>query len=247
MNVRKLLTDNMPVILTSMAITGVLSTTVIAVRATPKALRDIQEAQSEHDRVLTKLEKVKLTWQYYIPASVVGIATIAAIVGVNSIHTKRQAVLAGLYTLSERAYSEYRDKVVETIGEKKDKALRDEIADERIQNNPANTTEIIFTGTGNHLCYDSLSGNYFESSIEVVRSAQNTINAQCINDMYASQNDFYRLIGLPINGYGEEVGWRTDNMMDISFSSVLEPTTGRPALSLDYRNHPIRGYYKHQQ
>ena len=61
--------------------------------------------------------------------------------------------------------------------------------------------------------------------------------------MYASHNDFYRLIGLPGTTYGEEVGWRTDNMMDLEYSSHLAED-GRPCLCIEYHVAPVRNYYK---
>lgn len=245
MDIRRVISDNMPLLLTSMAVTGVVSTAVLAVRATPEAIREIWDAESEHDRKITNLEKARLTWRHYVPAAFVGGVTITAMIGVHSVSTKRQAAIAGLYSLTERAYSEYRNRVIEEIGEKKDKAIRDDIQKSRIENNPvSSSSEIIITGAGDHLCYDSITGRYFESNIEKIKSAQNEINAKCINEMYASQNDFYRMIDLPITPFGEEIGWRTDHMMDISFSSHLEPETKRPCLSLDYRLDPIRGYYK---
>lgn len=243
MDIRKLVSDNLPLILTTTAVTGVVSTTVLAVAATPKALRDIWDAESEQEDPITPLEKVKLTWGYYAPAVVVGGLTVAAIVGIHSVHARRQAAVLGLLSLTEKAYSEYRTKVVETIGENKDKAIRDEVAKDRIENDPVSSHEVIITGAGQHLCYDSITGRYFESDIESIRRAVNDINAQCLNEMYASQNDFYRLINLPLTPFGEEIGWRHDHLLDVSFSAHIAEN-GRPCLSLDYGLQPIRGYHK---
>lgn len=243
MDFKKVLSDNMPLLLTSAAVAGVVSTTVLAVRATPQSLRDIWDAESDLDRKTTIWEKTRLVWKYYIPAAVVGGATIASVIGAQSLNTKRQAALVGLYSLSNQAFVEYKDKVVEKLGEKKEKDIRDEVMKDRVENDPPKSSEIIITGKGEHLCYDSITGRYFKSDIEKVRKAQNDINHTCLNDMYASLNDFYRLIGLPVTAYGEEIGWRYDNLLDISFSSHVTED-GEPALCLDYAMDPIRGYYK---
>lgn len=241
--IRKTITDNLPVILTSVAIGGVVSTTVLAVRATPEATRQIWDAQSELGREITKTEVVRLVWKQYVPAALMGTVTIAAIVGAHGVHTKRQAVIAGLYSLTERSLSEYREKVLEVVGDKKEQSIRDAIAEDRIKNNPVTASEVVIIGNGEQLCYDSISGRYFMSDQETIRAARNEINAQCNSDMYASQNDFYRLIGLPPTVFGEEQGWRSDHHLDVSFSSHISDD-GRPCLSLDYHMSPIRGYYK---
>lgn len=249
MDLRKLISDNLPGILTSMAVTGVITTTVVAVRATPAALRDIWDAEQDvtvddlRSNTRRALDRVQVAWHHYVPAAVIGGMTIAAVIGAHSISTKRQVAIAGLYSLTERAYHEYKEKVIDQIGQNKEKVIRDEIAREHIEQNPISSQEIIITGTGKHLCYDSITGRYFESDIESIRRAVNDINAKCLNDMYAEQNDFYRLIGLPITPYGAEIGWRFDHLLEIDFSSHLAED-GRPCLSLDYRVEPIRGYYK---
>ena len=235
--------DHAPTILTSLSAVGVVSTAVLAVKATPQAHRDILDANSEFGRPLELSEKFKLTWHYYIPAAAVGIVTIGCIVSLHTTSQRRQAAMASVYSVTERAFREYRDKVEETLGETKEQEIRDDIAEDKIKENPPQESNIIVTGDGEHLMYDELSGRYFRSTIEKVRQAQNSINADVINDMYASLNDFYRLIGLSINGYGEEVGWSTDNMLDIHFSAQVSENS-EPAIVLMYDREPIRGYYR---
>lgn len=239
------LSENSPAILTGLALTGLVTTTVLAVRATPRATRDIWDAESELIDPLTNLDKVKLTWKHYIPAGISAVSTAACMLSVNSVHSRRNAALMSLYSLSETAFKEYKDKVVEKIGENKEREVHDEVAQDRVTKNPPEQSIIVHTGDkrGQILCYDSVSGRYFRSSVETIRQAQNDINAQCINEVYASQNDFYRLINLPINGMGEEVGWSTDNMLDIRFTSTLTEDQ-EPAIVLDYRRQPIHGYHK---
>lgn len=243
MDIRKLVSDNMPVILTSTAVAGLLSTTVLAVKATPNALRDIWDAQSEHDREITKVEMVKLTYQYYIPAAIMGGATIAAIIGAHSVHTKRQAAIASLYTLTDRAYSEYKEKVAERIGEKKEKEIHDEVVQDRVTKTGDESSQVVIFDESKVLCYDNYTGVFFESSKEILARAQNEVNAECINNSYASQNEFYKRVGLPVTPFGEEVGWRPDTMLDLIFSSGITED-GRPYLAIDYRTNPIRGYYR---
>lgn len=241
MKLQKLIADNIPLILTSAAVAGVCSTTVLAVKATPEAHREIMDAQSEQTEPLTNAEKVRLVWRHYIPSTVVGLATISAVIGAQSINMKRQAALVGIWTVTDKAFSEYREKAVEMLGAKKDLAIREAVVADRMEADPLGSKEIIVTGLGEHMMFDSITGRYFESDIEAVRKAVNDINFECNNNMYASQNDFYRLIGLPTVVFGEEAGWSTDRKLEVSFVPHIGEN-GKPCIGLDYNLSPIRGY-----
>lgn len=63
---------NASTILTCLGDVGVVATAVLAVKATPKAMRLINEAEEEKGKTLTRMETVKATWKPYIPAVVTG-------------------------------------------------------------------------------------------------------------------------------------------------------------------------------
>jgi hypothetical protein len=63
--------------------------------------------------------------------------------------------------------------------------------------------------------------------------------------MYASLSEFYDRIGLPTTPYSEEVGWNSDHMMEIVFSTVLTEAN-QPCVVLEYLVSPIRGYARLQ-
>lgn len=149
--------------------------------------------------------------------------------------------MATAYTLSEKAFMEYREKIVEKIGANKEEAARVEIAEERVRRNPPTEGNIIITGAGKQLFIDSLSNQPFESSMETIRRAQNDINAQILHAMYASVADFYSSIGIPVTAMSYELGWDTDNMLDISFVPVLTED-GRAVITLEYAKFPAREY-----
>lgn len=217
------LSEHSPEILTGIGITGLLSTTVLAVKATPKALRLIDEKKEEMNTdELTNTEVVKTCWKCYIPAAVTASVSVACLIGANSVNSKRNAVLATAYKLSESAFSEYKEKVIETIGEKKEEEVRDKIAKGRIERNPVKNNEVIITGKGDVLCYDIVSGRYFKSDVDKIRKAENTLNKKLMNDMYCSLNEFYDLIGLPFTQMGFELGWNVnDSLVEIEFSTQL--------------------------
>ena len=245
-DIRKFASKRSPEILTGIGIAGMITTTILAVRATPKALELIEE-QKEEESVdeLCSFEVVKVAWKPYIPAMVTCIVSTACLIGASSVNTKRNAALATAYKLSETALSEYRDKVVETIGEKKERIVRDKVAEERVKKNPVSKNEVIVTGNGKTLCFDPISGRYFMCSIETIKKAENTLNKQMLHDIsgYVSLNEFYDELGLDHTSVGDDLGWNTDRLIDINFSSQLNDN-GEPSVVLDYLVAPKYDYYK---
>ena len=236
--------EHSPVILVGIGITGMISATVLAVRSTPKAMELIEEKKEELDTdELTKREIIKTCWKCYIPTMVSTGVSIASLIGANSVNSKRNAALATAYKISEKAYNEYKEKVIETIGEKEEKNIREKIAEEKIQKNPLKNNEVIITGNGDTLCYDSISGRYFECNMDKIRKAENILNRMLVTDMYASLNDFYDLIELPPISIGSELGWNVDyGLVEIEFSSQISEDD-RPCIVLDYSIAPKQRYH----
>lgn len=230
-----LITQHSPEILTGIGIAGMITTTVLAVRATPKALRLIEERKMDTEvEKLTPAETIQTTWKCYVPAAVTGAASIACLIGASSVHVRRNAALATAYKLSETALTEYRNKVVEVVGEKKEQLVRDKIAEEKLRDNPVNTREIIITGRGTTRCFDIISGRYFESDMETLKKAVNELNRRMRDEMYISVNEFYNEIGLDEVALGHDLGWNIDNgYIELSFSSQLDKE-GTPCLVVGY-------------
>ena len=243
-NVQTTLTKHSPEILTGVGIAGMVTTTVLAVKATPKALRMIENEENElsnercEDVKLKPFEVMKLVWPCYIPAAITCGASLACLIGGTSVNLKRNAALATAYKISETALSEYRDAVVETIGEKKEQVVKDKVAEKQIKKNPVGNSEVIITKKGDTLCYDGAFGRYFKSDIDTIKKAVNAINRNIITDMYASLNDFYDLIGLNPIDVGYDLGWNIDDgEIDIYFSSQLAED-GTPCLVIGYSAAP---------
>ncbi len=238
----KALKKHSPEILTGIGIAGMIATTVTAVRATPKALRLIDEREIQEDKRLTTSEVIKTTWKCYVPAAVTGTLSIACLIGASSVSLKRNAALATAYTISETALKDYREKAIEVVGEKKEQAIMDAVTKDKIAKDPVEGKEIIMTGVDDVLCYDVLSGRYFKSSQEKINRAVNEVNRNMRTDMYVSLNDFYYEIGLPEIKLGEYLGWNIEKgYMDVQFGSHIA-TNGVPCLVIAYSVAPQYGY-----
>lgn len=247
-DVRLSVSKHSPEILIGFGIAGMLTTTVLAVKATPKALQLIEERKEELEvESLTPVETVKTTWKCYIPAAISGAVSIACVVGANSVNARRNAALATAYKLSETAFTEYRDKVTETIGEKKERVVRDKVSEEQVKNNPVSNTEVIVTGRGNTLFFEPLSSRYFYSDLEKIKRAVNKLNYEINTSPFHNEgvtlNDFYDEVGLPGTMTGDGLGWTIGTgLIDIYPSAQLveegEEHEGEPCIVLNYTNPP---------
>ena len=245
-SIKGVLGRHAPEILTGIGVAGMVTTTILAVKATPKACLLINDRKDELEvEKLSATELVKTTWKCYIPAAVTCGASIACLVGASSVNCKRNAVLATAYKLSEAALSEYKDAVIETIGEKKEQSVRDKVAEERLKKNPVSKSEVIVTGNGTTLCYDPVGNSYFKSNIQQIESAKNKLNARMLSENYVSLNDFYDELGIGPTKLGDDLGWDIykDGLVDIAFSSRLAED-GTPCLVMDYSIAPRYEYYK---
>ena len=236
-----------PEILTGLGVAGMITTTVLAVRATPKALRLIEEKKRDEglDK-LTPVQTVKATWKCYIPAAVSGTTSVFCILGASSVHAKRNAALATAYKLSETALTEYREKVIETIGEKKEQTVREKVAQDRVIKNAGSTTEVYLTDKGDTLFLDPVSNRQFKSDIEIIRKAVNKLNYNMTHDIlgYVSLNQFYDEIGLAHSSIGDDIGWNLENgkgLLEVEFFPQITDE-GKPCICLDYSVAPKYGF-----
>lgn len=256
--IKATLTKHSPEILTGIGIAGMISATVLAVKATPKALQLIEQKKEElndkqaDDMIdkdgdlrnyneVTRLgvkDTIKTTWKCYIPTVVTSGISIACLIGASSVHIKRNALLATAYQLSETALTEYREKVIETIGEKKEEAIRDKVNKERIEKSPVSKHEVIITEKGNTLCYDHMTDRYFKSDIDKINKAVNEINNRILHEYYASVNDLYTELGLHHTSLGDKMGWNSDmGLLEVNLSAQVADD-GNPCLVLDFNKPP---------
>jgi hypothetical protein len=236
------LSKNSPTILTGLSVAGFVTTVVMAVNATPKALEILAMEEEYRQEPIPKKEVIKLTWKKYIPTAIMGVTSITCIIGANSINLRRNAALASLCSLTEATLKEYKSKVVETIGEGKAKKIKDDIAADHVKNHPADNKEIIMTGNGEMLCLDIMSGRYFMSDVESIRKVRNDLNEELLNDDTISLNDVYYALGLDNTKMGDEVGWNIrDGQIDFDFSSQLN-NHGQPCLVVDFKVGPTHDY-----
>jgi hypothetical protein len=234
-NVQTFMVKRSPEILTGLGIAGMFTTVVLSVKATPKALRNIEDLKEEGMVPVPKIEIVKSCWKCYVPAAVMGLTSAACLIGATSVSARRTAALAAAYQISETALTEYREKVIETIGEKKEKLVREKVSEDRVEKQPVTKSEIFITNKGDTLFLEPLSKRYFKSDIELIRKAENKLNKEMLQGIsgYVSLNEFYDEIGLERTDLGDDLGWNVDKLIDVEFDPTITDDE-KPCLAIQY-------------
>ena len=145
-----------PEILVGAGIVGVVTSTVMACKATTKIDEILTEQKEniektkqyveEHgysDKYTEEDHKKDLTIFYsrsvvdlvklYAPSVVLGTASIAMIIGGHNVLRKRNVALAAAYATVEKGFKEYRGRVVERFGEQLDKELKYNIKSKELE------------------------------------------------------------------------------------------------------------------
>lgn len=213
---KEFLRRNSSTILTCAGAVGVVATTVMAVKATPKALSLIENAKEEKGEELSKWEVVKVAGPSYIPAVITGAGTIACIFGSNIISKHQQATLMSAYALLDNSYKEYRKKVDEIYGEEAGKTVRAEIAKDKYAGDDVSVDD------GKELFYDFYSGRYFESTKEAVLWAQYETNRSLFVNCAVGLNEYYDLLGIETRSEYNDIGWACGQMEEMYWHPWIE-------------------------
>lgn len=206
MKAKLFLRRNSPIILSIIASAGVISTAILAGKATPKVVKKLEDAKQKKGEDLTKFEIVKAAAPLYLPSILCGSTTVFCIISANALNKKKQTSLASAYALIDRSYKDYRNKVIETIGEEKEAEIRAMVIDDKVDR------------SGNLVCHDEeglsvfylpYADAYFKSSYAFVVEACYHFNRNFILRGYAELNEFLEMLGLEAHENLWGLGWST--------------------------------------
>lgn len=234
---------NASTILTFIAASGVVVTTISAIKAAPKATRLLEEAEAEKGEELTLIEKVEVAGPTYIPTIVAGTSTIACIFGANILNKRHQAAMASAYALLDNTYKQYRAKVAELVDEEVVNDIRNAVMQEEYDESEFENDE------KQDLFFDFVSMRYFNSTLKEVMEAEVELDKMLKNNKYVFLNDFYELVGAEPVDYGDEVGWSIyDEPGFVQCSDIIfdydktELEDGMECYILIMMNDPIGGF-----
>lgn len=232
--------DNGPEILTAMGVVGVGTTAYLAAKGAPQA-KDAIESEKAVRHVAkmpqpTPFETFQIVWPFYVPAVISGVGTVSCIVLASKGNAKRTAAAVTAYSVTERAFSDYREKVTHELGRNKDQKVLDAVSQDYVrQHPPPPKGQIVVLGKkGDTLFLENYTGRYFRSDMETIRKAKNDVNEWIITDGKASLNDFYDAIGLAFTENSSRLGWNRNELMDLNFSAVINDDGDEPCMAFSY-------------
>lgn len=235
-----------PEILQGIGIGGMLVGSLWVGYSTVKAVRLVdKELEKTGKDELTAEEYVKTCWKVYVPPVIID--TVSAVCLIESLKesNKRNAALTTAYTLSENAMRLYKDKVIETIGEKKEEEIRDKVADEQLKQAQVSPNVVNMVGPGEILCYEPITKQTFITSINKPQRIANELNADMISGQdYMGVNDLCNAFGIKSDPNFDDVGWNVikngrRGLISVSFGHMIED---KGALVLCYDNPPYTHY-----
>lgn len=221
-----------PTLLCFIAAGGVISTAVLAAKATPKAIKLIEDSGCEDEEPINKKKMIITAAPAYIPAIISGALTIGYIFSANYLNKRQQAILTSAYALLNDSYSQYKAKNIELNGIDAHERIMRELAVEK-SSNPFIYAQGVF-GEGacstcfegsdeeKHLFFDSFSNRYFEATFSQVLNAELHLNRNLALGANMSVNDFYSFLGIEPTAKVEKLGWSLypGNYMFVDFNHI---------------------------
>ena len=253
-NISAKLGANAPGITIGLGTGAILVAGVMVGVATPKAMKLIEDAQvaktkrfkqmrekAPDDAVmdetdeLTWVEIIKAGWKPYAPAIMTAVVGVACIVGGTRANARRNAALSAAYTVVEQTLNDYTAKTKEIVGEKKEKEIRDAIAEDELKKHPLSGYNVVrMPKCGKTLCYDVRSREYFMSDYNTIKKVENDLNRRLRSEMFISLNDVYDEFGIVHDDeLGDDIGWNVDDELEFTISSKIAEIN-EPCLVVNY-------------
>ena len=186
---------NLPTILTGLGIVSFGVTVYETSKATLRAEEELNKAKEEAEGDISKSDKaiiiVKTCWKAFLA----GLITIGFFCGAHHISLKRQAALSAAYAMTTNEFKEYRDKVTETLGEKKAEKIKDDIVTDKAHSYSVNTMGDI-KGNGTSLWVLPWTNTMFRSDRMTIDRAFIALNNEMFRrfDNEVTMNDIITIL-----------------------------------------------------
>ena len=236
-----LIQKNSPTVLFGAGVVGVITTAVLASRATLKldkvinetqqnlmALETMKETRTEYtssdfhkDAIYIYTKSVAEIGKLYAPTIVVGTMSIGALAGAHRILNQRNLALSAAYAAVDRSFAQYRERVIADLGEAKDDEYRFGVEDHTITRKTP-TGEIVVSEKHVNPNYyspyarffDEVSQNWSRTSeynFIFLRAQQNYANDLLASRGHVFLNEIYDMLGIERSRAGAVVGWVLSN------------------------------------
>lgn len=237
-----------PEILAVAGVVGIVTSGIMACKASTKLSGVIEETKEQLDQVHDYVEKNGFSDKYteedskkdtaiiytqtavklvklYGPAVILGTLSITAMLTSNKILRKRNIALAAAYTTVDKAFKDYRGRVVERFGEELDRELKYNLKSKEIEETVTdeNGEETTVKKTVKAMNPNDISqyARFFDESCSswnksqfhnqmFLKQQQNYANDLLKAQGYLFLNDVYKMLGMDVAPYGQVVGWIYD-------------------------------------
>ena len=199
---------------------------------------------AEKDKKIVKVQTAVKVAKLYAPSIAVGVVSIGAIFASNNIMRKRNVALGAAYATVDRAFKDYRNRVVDRFGEELDKELRYNLKTKEVKETIEDENGKKKTVKRNIKYMDSPMPSEFaviyddgcagwtkdpEDNKFFLIQQQRYANERLKRRGYLSLNEVYELLGFPSTKAGQVVGWlydckdpnyKGDNFVDFGLYNV---------------------------
>ena len=212
---------------------------VTAVTGTIKATKLVEaKKKAENKEKLTKKEVIKTVWKCYIPTAGLAVVAGASTICGATNSWKQIGRLTTACALGEANLQDYKQAVLDTIGEEKTK----EVEKKKIENK-ASTVPMIETPvsmkTGDYLMYDSISGRFFRADWNSIENAVNRLNRLMLDEQWITVNEYLDALNLPsvCDALGE-MGWDIEHGYINIYKEAISTESGEAATVIAHTNEP---------
>lgn len=244
--------EHSAILFTVIGVTSGFGAVYTGIAVTPEVTREYDNEVAERERFgippMTAWEKFKLIAPNYIP-TVFLFGTSATCFILNTLKEERKiATLAGLYSMSEKSFEEYREKVKEMFGKNKENKVRDAVAVDHA--NRARDKVVYLTGNGDYLCLEAFTNTKFRSSQLAIEQARIRIKDRLRGEMSISLEDVLNEMEVPVRmredphtGLLEplidrsDIGWTVDDDLEFRYTYTGDDTM-EPMLVISFEPPP---------
>lgn len=218
------LQKNSPRLLFAAGVTGVVVATVLACRATLKVNdvldeheEQLEEADGQQSAAVVYFRTASKLAAMYAPAVIVGAASIAALTGAHVTLTRRNAATVAAYAALDKGFRAYRARVVQELGEDKDREFRHgsetRTIVEETETGPV-TKDVVRAGPDD----PSIYAKWFDDTCSAwqrqpeynrffLKCQQNFANDLLNARGHLFLNEVYEMLGMKHTRPGSVVGW----------------------------------------
>lgn len=237
-----------PELLMGAGVVGVVTTTVMACRATMKLndildeceetrnkIKEVENNPKYEDRYSEEDARKDLVINYvqtgvkiaklYAPSVALGVLSVGCLLGSHNVMQKRNAALSAAYLTVDKSFKEYKQRVIDRVGEEVEKEIRYGIKAEEVativENEDGTETTVMETvKTMDPNLYSDYARFFDEASPYWQKDPEYNLvflraQQQYANDLLRAKgrlflNDVYEMLGIDKTKAGQIVGWVYD-------------------------------------